>query len=67
MKKNLGEGKEDDIWPNEGKVEKWVLMLMFRKLCLIMIFENMEERLNEEIKLKLRKISKFNLKENWTS
>jgi hypothetical protein len=29
-----------------------------------MIFENMEERLNEEIKLKLRKISKFNLKEN---
>jgi hypothetical protein len=39
-------------------------MLMFRKLCLIMIFENMEERLNEEIKLKLRKISKFNLKEN---
>jgi len=67
MKKKLGEGKEDDIWPNEGKVEKWVLMLMFRKLCLIMIFENMEERLNEEIKLKLRKISKFNLKENWTS
>jgi hypothetical protein len=29
-----------------------------------MIFENMEERLNEEITLKLRKISKFNLKEN---
>ena len=67
MKKHLREEKEDDIWPNEGKVEKWVLMLMFRKLCLIMIFENMEERLNEEITLKLRKISKFNLKENWTS
>jgi hypothetical protein len=29
-----------------------------------MIFENMEERLNEEITLKLRKIRKFNLKEN---
>jgi hypothetical protein len=39
MKKNLGEEKEDDIWPNEGKVEEWVLMLIFRKLCLIMIFE----------------------------
>jgi len=31
MKKNLGEEKEDDIRPNEGKVEEWVLMLMFRK------------------------------------
>ena len=39
MKKNLGEQKEYDIRPNEGKVEKLVLMLMFRKLCLIMIFE----------------------------
>jgi hypothetical protein len=39
MKKNLGEEKEDDIRTNEGKVEEWVLMLMFRKLCLIMIFE----------------------------
>jgi len=39
MKKNLGEEKEDDIWPNEGKVEDWVLMLMYRKLYLIMIFE----------------------------
>ena len=28
---------------------------------------NMQERLKEEIALKLRKISKFNLKENWTS
>jgi hypothetical protein len=28
---------------------------------------NMQERLNEEITIKLRKINKFNLKENWTS
>jgi hypothetical protein len=28
---------------------------------------NMQEWLNKEITLKLRKISKFNLKENWTS
>jgi hypothetical protein len=39
MKKNLGEEKEDGIWTNEGKVDEWVLMLMFRKLYLIMIFE----------------------------
>jgi hypothetical protein len=39
MKKKLGEENEDDIQTNEGKVEEWVLMLMLRKLCLIMIFE----------------------------
>jgi hypothetical protein len=39
MKKNPREEKEDDIRPNEEKVEEWLLMLMFRKLCLIMIFK----------------------------
>jgi hypothetical protein len=39
MKKNLGEEKEHHIRPNEWKVEEWVLVLMFRKLCLTMIFE----------------------------
>jgi hypothetical protein len=39
MKKNLGEEKEDDIRPNEKKSGGIVLMLMFKKLCLIIIFE----------------------------
>jgi hypothetical protein len=39
MKKNLGEEKKHHIQPNKEKVEEWVLMLMFRKPCLIMIFE----------------------------
>jgi len=39
MQKNLGKEKEHHIRPNEGKVKEWVLMLMLRKLCLIMIFE----------------------------